>query len=224
MTAIERPRSLTELVTSQIRDWIVEGRYELGGLLSEAKLSKELDVSRTPVREAINRLEIEGLVQTKPQRGTFVFSLEPEELAKICDVRVCLEKTALKSAFENSRFKLIESLQECINRMTAARQLNDDLEYLRQDARFHYLFFECSENRFLTDAYQTIALKMAALRNRLGKHPDHMSKSYREHVEILETLSAGNLSRAEEILEYHIGRKEGSYWTIAQLDAPAAQT
>ena len=215
MTKFERPKSLTELVAEEVRGQIVDGRVELGSLLSEGRLARELDVSRTPVREAFNRLESEGLVRTEPQRGTFVFSLEPNELAKICDVRVCLETAALEAAFDVNRKNLVKRLKRCTAAMTAARKAGDDNAYLREDTRFHQTIVDCAENPFLNDAYQTISNKMAALRLRLGMHPHHMEKSYREHLEMVDCTNTNDLQRALKILTGHIDRKDGSYWAEA---------
>jgi DNA-binding GntR family transcriptional regulator len=85
MKLLERPKSLTELVTESLREWIVSGKLDLGEHLSEVRVATDLGVSRTPVREAMNRLEMEGLLNVEPQRGTFVFCLAPEEIAMLCD-------------------------------------------------------------------------------------------------------------------------------------------
>ncbi|WP_170386532.1 GntR family transcriptional regulator [Ruegeria atlantica] len=215
MSPFNRPKSLTELVTENLRERIIKGEFELGEQLSEARIAKNLEVSRTPVREAINRLEMEGLLVVEPQRGSFVFNLEPEELAKLCDARVCLETTALTSAMQANPQELYAALNDCIDRMKAARGAADDAEYLYQDTLFHQCLFDCADNRFLNDAYQTIALKMAALRSRLGHHPDHMAKSYREHIELLQCVENGDVSKALDVLKLHIDRKEGSYWSDA---------
>ncbi len=98
--------------------------------------------------------------------------------------------------------------------MTDARKARDDRRYLALDALYHQRFFDVSGNRFLDDAYQTIASKMAALRNRLGAHPDHMTKSFVEHQRIVELLEQGEIDAALDVLVAHIGRKEGSYWSI----------
>ncbi|MBO9451165.1 GntR family transcriptional regulator [Tropicibacter sp. R16_0] len=215
MTQFNRPKSLTELVTENLRDRIVSGEFDLGEQLSEARIAKDINVSRTPVREAINRLEMEGLLIVEPQRGSFVFSLEPEELAKLCDARVCLETTALTHAIKERPEDLADALSGCVDRMTAARDADDDGEYLAQDTVFHQHIFDCADNRFLNDAYQTIALKMAALRNRLGRHPDHMHKSYLEHIALVDAVRNRDTATALEILKSHIDRKEGSYWSDA---------
>lgn len=212
MRAIDRPKSLTELVTETLREWVIAGELDLGSQLSEARIAKLLEVSRTPVREAINRLEIEGLLTVEPQRGTFVFAVGPEELSQLCDARLCLEITALTEAIRSAPEALEAALAEVTAAMAAAREANDTKAYLNLDSLFHQRFFDHANNRFLNDAYQMIAPKMAALRNRLGGQPAHMEKSYLEHRQIAEAAAARDTRRALAILKGHIGRVEGSYW------------
>jgi DNA-binding GntR family transcriptional regulator len=172
-------------------------------------------VSRTPVREAINRLEMEGLLTVEAQRGTFVFSLEPAELAKLCDARLVMESAGLSFAMQADARGLADRLAECVAEMGEARRAGDVPTYLRLDSDFHRIIMDRSDNRFLNDAYQTIAQKMAALRNRLGRHPDHMAKSFREHQDICDAVARDDEATAQSILRSHIGRKEGSYWKMA---------
>jgi len=214
MTMLERPLSLTELTTRSIRDQIVNGDIELGAVLSESRLAKQLGVSRTPVREALNRLEIEGLVRTEPQHGSIVFALGSGELSQICDVRVCLETTALQLAIEHDLAALCNALNAIIERMDAALSADQISAYLQEDTRFHDALVDGAGNPFLKSAYAPIALKMAALRNRLGRHPDHIAKSFAEHRAFLAAIVGGNAPEADRILRYHIDRKEGSYWAL----------
>lgn len=218
MKRIERPKSLTELATETLRDWILGGQMELGAHLSEARLAKDLQVSRTPVREAINRLEIEGLLRVEPQRGTFNFDLGPDELEKICDARVCLETAAVTAAIGLDPAGLHARLAEIAEAMTDARARDDDAAYLALDTDFHQAFFDFSGNHFLDEAYAGIALKMTALRNRLGRHPEHMAKSFHEHLAIVEAVGRADLPATLDILRSHIDRKEGSYWELATKD------
>lgn len=215
MKSFNRPKSLTELVTETLRDWIISGELDLGSHLSEARVAKQLEVSRTPVREAINRLEMEGMVVVEPQRGTYVFNFEADELAKLCDARVCLETAALGFALRENPKGLHAALSACVDKMTKVREAGEVSAYLALDTEFHQQFFTCSGNRFLDEAYQTISQKMAALRNRLGRHPDHMTKSYYEHISMTEAVERGDVAEALEILRLHIDRKEGSYWEVA---------
>jgi DNA-binding GntR family transcriptional regulator len=214
MDSIKRPQSLTELVYSALKHDIVNGELQMGDALSEVYIATKLHVSRTPVREAFARLALEGLVKTEPQRGTFVFTMGSNELRKICDVRVCLEPAAMRAAFEHAPRHLIDTLRKIVAEMTKARNKGQDRLYLQLDSQFHQALFDLSGNSFLNDAFQTIASKMAALRNRLGAHPDHMAKSFAEHGRMVELLSLGELEEAIGTLIEHIGRKEGSYWNI----------
>ena len=97
---IERPRSLTESALVQIRDAIVAGELGLGQPLSERALSEMLHISKTPVREALARLRLEGLVRIYPQRGACVFSLSAQEVVEMCELRLALESAALRLAVE----------------------------------------------------------------------------------------------------------------------------
>jgi DNA-binding GntR family transcriptional regulator len=214
MDRIERSKSLTELVTYILRHSIVEGELELGEVLSEAKIASRLEVSRTPVREAFARLEIEGLVTAEPKKNTRVFTLEPKDLDDICDVRCCLEAKALTLAMARRRADLAVALTETTKRMTDAQETGQARVYLRLDTQFHQQIFDHADNVFLNDAYQTVASKIAALRNRLGSHPDHLRKGFAEHLRLGELVAAGDVDQALAVLDAHIARKEGSFWNL----------
>lgn len=216
MDSIQRPKSLTELVTEKLRTLIVSGELGLGKQLSEVKIAKELQVSRTPVREAFNRLEIEGLVTSVPQSGTFVFSLAPEELAKLCDARIYLETAAMELAMEHNAQELHKMLTSCVEQMGQALKADDIRAYLLLDTAFHQCWFDCCHNQYLDAAYQTFAQRMAAIRCRIGGLPDHVAKSYREHCEMAETSATGDYAKMRELLLAHIGRAEGSYWAAPE--------
>lgn len=220
--SIDRPPSLTELVTARLRDWIVTGEMELGARLSEVKIASALNVSRTPVREAVNRLESEGLLRVEPQRGSFVFTLGPEELRQLCAARIALETAALRTGIEENAPALENALTAICARMEAARAAGDDRAYLGLDADFHMALIDGAANQFLHEAYQTMAPRMAALRHRMGAHPDHMAKSFREHLALRDAVRARDAGTAAAILHAHIGDKEGSYWRDARRDASGA--
>ena len=214
MAPLQRTKSLTERATDMIRTEIIEGRYDFGAALSEIALAEDLAISRTPVREALARLQQEGLVIVRPQRGTFVFKLTTEEFADICDCRTVLETAAFRFAMARSRERLAGELDGLCKQMAVARQRDDTLGYLRLDSAFHETFFTECHNRYLADSYRLISGRMAALRTRLGTDPAHMEKSFREHQAIAESAANGDIDNAIRLLEGHIGRKEGSYWKL----------
>lgn len=93
---IERPKSLSETAAQYIRRAITKGQFGLGQPISESALTASLGISKTPVREALAQLKMEGLVNIFPQKGTFVFTLSEKEVMDICELRYTLEGTALK--------------------------------------------------------------------------------------------------------------------------------
>lgn len=214
MNRFERPRSLTELVTEHLRHEIVSGALDFGAALSEATIADRLDVSRTPVREAFQRLEIEGLVRSEPQRGTFVFSTSKAELKSLCDVRNVLETGAIHLSVKHDRPGLVKRLTAVIHRMKKERASDNVAAYLHLDTEYHQALIDGAANIYLDQSYQTIAPRMAALRNRLPAHPDLIEKSFREHCEIRDLIDYGDIDGALEVLGLHIGRKEGSYWNL----------
>jgi len=209
-----RPQSLTEIAVDAIREEILTGRFEMGAALSENQLAAAFGISRTPIRDALSRLEQEGLVQVVAQTGTFVFTVDQQEFRDICDFRTTLEMTALRSCCERDGAQLAGDLDGIVEAMVAARAVGDTTAYLRQDTEFHAALFRNCGNRYLADAYQLIAAKMATLRHKLGGDEAHMAKSFDEHKAILAAVQAGDVDEALAILEGHVSRKEGSYWFI----------
>jgi DNA-binding GntR family transcriptional regulator len=218
--APDLPLSLTEFAIERIRGAIVDGALELGQQISEAALSTNLGISKTPVREALVRLQSEGLVVIHPRRGTFVFTMSEEELAEICECRLALERAALQAAMGRSAAALADALAVITAAMDRAWEASDALGYRRLDSRFHLAFFEHCANRYLLDAYQLIAGKMAALRTRLSSSPDHVKKSYVEHINMAERIRRGDLKGTLRVLDGHIGLRQGSYWGTSEVLPP----
>jgi DNA-binding GntR family transcriptional regulator len=99
-TKLQRPRSLTAMAKQEIREAIIDGRMAFGKQLSESALASNLGISKTPVREALLQLKLEGLVDIAPQWGTFVFSLTEEQVREMCRFREVIETAALGPAME----------------------------------------------------------------------------------------------------------------------------
>jgi DNA-binding GntR family transcriptional regulator len=214
--AAERPKSLAEVVTARLRREIVEGEFELGQALSESKIAARYGVSRTPVREAFACLGLEGLVRTEPQQGTFVFTIDRAQFAQISEARSILETAALRLAVERGCLDLIREWQRSVDGMTAALRDRDARSYSRFDGDFHQSLFRLAANPFLTAAGQAFAAKVATVRNRLGAHPEHMAKSYDQHVELLALVERSEFDAAVDLLERHIRHKGESFWTVPE--------
>lgn len=211
MAEIERPRSLTSIVTAHIREMIVNGDVPLGSALSERGIAGDLKVSKTPVREALAQLRNEGLVSIVPQSGVRVFTLSAREVREICAFRQTLESAALELAMSGNPAALQADLAKIVSLMHAAMSKKDRREYLRLDTAFHMTFFDHCDNVYLQNAYSLYSGKIAALRTHLAHKPQHTALSMNEHEEIVAAVAARDIPRLIDVLTRHIGRTQETY-------------
>ncbi|MEM8853723.1 MAG: GntR family transcriptional regulator [Pseudomonadota bacterium] len=224
--AIARPKSLTESVTEHLRAQIVSGELGLGEHLSERRLAEALEVSKTPVREALVQLRGEGLVQIIPQKGAVVFTLSAREVIEICEFRLALETAALRLALERDRKGLHGAIAAVVGRMEKAMKAGRTTDYLDLDTAFHAAFFAHCGNTYLRESYERYAGKIAALRTHLAQKPSHTRLSFDEHVRLRDVFADGTLEEVTDILGEHIGRTRATYAAevedIARADAERA--
>lgn len=218
MERLDRPTSLTGIAVERLRRAIVVGEFAFGEALSESKLAAALGVSKTPVREALAQLRLEGLVDIQPQRGTFVFTPDEAALETLIDYRAIIELGALDLALERDAAELAGDLFRISVDMAGCVRRDDRTGYLDLDAEFHAAIFERCGNPHLKEAHDRMAAKLAALRMKFGGEPSQMQKSLAEHREIAEEAGKiangrGDHARLSDQLERHIARREGSYWS-----------
>jgi DNA-binding GntR family transcriptional regulator len=207
---IQRPASLAEIALQEIRTAIIEGTLPLGSALSEGQLAASLGISKTPVREALAQLRMEGLVTIVPQSGTFVYTPSAAEVSEICEFRRTLEAAALRLAIAGDRSRLIDALAEACAGMEKAHVAGDERTYMQLDSTFHQLFFTHAGNRYLADAYARLMPKVKALSRHLAARPEH-TQCYGEHMQILEAIGRGDEREYMAILNQHIVRIHSTY-------------
>ena len=207
---IARPKSLTEMAVEYLRTAITKGDLGLGQPISESTLAASLGISKTPVREALAQLKIEGLVKISPQKGTFVFTMSEQEVIDICEFRYLLESAALRLAITSNKQAFVKELKEVVNRMTQARKNKKENRYLDLDTDFHTIFFKHCGNQFMGDAYRLIAARVAAVRTHLAAVPHHTDKSYDEHIRMSQSIEVSRMEETLKILNEHIMRTKES--------------
>ncbi len=211
---LQRAKSLTEQAVEQIRSRIVGGEFELGAPLSENTLAAELGVSKTPVREALLRLRMEGLVSVLPQRGTIVFEMTAEELRELGELRETMELAALRLAASRNRPLLVKALDGIVGAMGVALADDDTVLYRTLDGEFHQAFFDHCGNRYLASAYESFAFRVRALRTRLSVDPALNRSSYRDHQAIASLVDSGGIQEALERLSEHVHSTIANYVAI----------
>jgi DNA-binding GntR family transcriptional regulator len=213
--ALERPKSLRELALEHLRNSIIDGSLKMGQVLSERKISEELGVSKSPVREALAQLRDEGLVSIEPQKGARVFSLSEPEVTQICDFRQAIETASFELALSRDPEGLARDMQKVVEDMERERARGNEKGYLALDTTFHQLIFEHAQNDYLTASYTRYIGKIAALRTHLAKLPQHTDLSYEEHRKIAIAVREGNMDTIKALLKEHIDRTRQAYKSAA---------
>jgi DNA-binding GntR family transcriptional regulator len=199
-----RPHSsLGVRVTERLRRAIIDGEIELGDALSEDKLATTLGVSRSPVKEAFATLEQQGLIDVRPQRGSFVFLPTREDTQNLCEFRKTIEIEALRLAMQRRRAETLAAMRAAAEDMSAACEAGDNLRSARADDHFHDAALEHCGNPYLINAYRLVSSKVAALRSHRSTLPTRKQASA-EHLAIVAMLEAGQMAEALEVLSTHI--------------------
>ncbi|WP_068088069.1 GntR family transcriptional regulator [Polycladidibacter stylochi] len=204
MEIIKRPPSLAEIATSKLRKAIITGELKLGDILSENDLADRLCVSKTPIRNAIGQMKVEGLVEVIPQKGTYVFSLDNVRLQRFSEHRIVLEQAALKLSAERNLQALQQKLAQIIEKMPAAHESGSMNEFLSLDMEFHQAFFDYSGNIYLSESYAMIAAKNCAICAHLGENIVQIDMARQEHALLLDLLCQNKITKAVQLLELHI--------------------
>lgn len=203
---LERPRLLTDVVGERIRAAIVTGDLKLGEQVSEAQLAARMGVSKTPVREALVRLQSQGLVQIHPQRGTFVFRLTPEEVGQLCRFRAMVETEALREAMETDRAALLKGMKQCVKAMKTAEAAQDLPALARIDMAFHWTFFEVCPSPYVRAAYEVLRSQLTALRYR-----SPITNAVSSHQVLVDAVGDGDVDAACALLREHVLDNEPRY-------------
>lgn len=215
---INRPQSLAMTVAERLKAAILKCELSLGEALSEEKIAAAMDVSRTPVREALTILQLQGLITILPRRGSFVFKPEKEDLQAIVEYRLRLELLAAELSLEHSPAALHKELAKTIETMEKARDHDDTLAYANADTRFHNAFFDHCGNHFFVEAYDIVAGRIAALRAHMSAQLGlHRQRTLQEHLEMLGAVERRDLDALLRVLRIHIAEMEPNYATALQL-------
>ncbi|SCB29605.1 GntR family transcriptional regulator [Rhizobium hainanense] len=208
-----KPRkSLVPTIADKIRAAIVDAEFEFGENLSEDTLASAFEVSRTPVREALNLLQMEGLVSIVPKSGTYVFTPTLEDIAELCDYRIGLEQQAVALTPASSIPETVLELKHQLSAMDAAVATGDMQAYGRADTAFHLAFFQHCGNRYLRTAYDLILGRVASLRTHLAmKAEGEPDRSYGDHRHMIVLFSEGRRDELITVLIAHILRTKDNY-------------
>ena len=199
---------MDRLPSAKIRDSleqrIVGGELGNGKRLDETELSSFYGVSRTPVREALQRLAESGLAEHLPRRGTFVRSPSLSQLVEMFEVMAELECMAIRLAARRATTNDIDALEKDNETCRAAVAANDTKKYYEVNARLHGRIYQMSGNSFLAVEARRLHDRLRPFRRLQLRVRGRMEESMAEHDIILAALRDGNADRAMETMKKHI--------------------
>lgn len=200
-----RSISIADQIFEKLERDILSGKYARGELLSEQRLSAELGVSRTPVREAIRRLEQEKLMEDAP-RGMIVVGISREDMMDMYEIRLQLEGPMARRAALNISDEQLKQMRDTLDLQYyyCERQHSDSSDQIKNlDSRFHELLYSAGGSRAFYDVLSRLHKRITKFRMASISRQSRALESIREHEAILEALAAHDPDRAEEAALLH---------------------
>lgn len=195
---------LRDVVFQTLRQAILRGDLKPGERLMEIHLAQKLGVSRTPVREAIRKLELEGLVLMIPRKGAVVAEITVTDLEDVLEVRTALEELAVKNACKKITKKELEEVKHLAEEFRQTLYGDDVAQCAQADMRFHDAIYEVTGNRRLVQILNNLREQMYRYRMEYLKDRQSHSILVKEHEDIVRGLEEGNEELALSVTIRHI--------------------
>ena len=200
MKKIRIPDNLTTLAYKTIRNYIWEGQLNEGTRLTEEYLSRQLGISKSPVREALNRLESEGLIHIEPRRGAYLRTFSTREIEDIYDLREALEAHAVARARITP--ELVADLEQSVGRSRLYLEANDKFRYIEEDVNFHARIARSTGNERLLKALENLQHQVWLFRRQT--YDLSRSNAIASHTAIAAAIARKDRRAAERLMREHI--------------------
>lgn len=201
-TSMEQRRA--DSIAESLEELIFSGSFSDGERLDEVRLAEKFGVSRTPLREALQRLALSGLVKLIPRRGAFVCQPGLEELMEMFEVMAELESVCGRLAALRISDQALEELHQANNKCKAAVEARDADAYYTENEVFHRIIYQQSGNSFLASETGKLHKRLKPFRRQQLRLRGRMEQSMREHEAVLEALVEGDAELAASTLRGHV--------------------
>jgi len=196
-------RTKQELIYEELLDGIMTGRYKPGERLDIEAIAQRVGASRTPIREAIRRLESEGLVTSVPHRGTLVAQLSVQEVAELYHIRAVLEGLAARLAAQSLTRHEADLLRDVCGRMSQEEVASDDEAFLRMNREFHEVINEAAKAPLLHEYIINLYVTTSRYRRLTATFPGRMQGILDEHQALADAILTGDAIEAERLANMH---------------------
>lgn len=195
---------LRDVAFNTLREAILRGELKPGERLMEVQLAEKLGVSRTPVREAIRKLELEGMAVTIPRRGAIVAGMTEKDMEDVLQVRRALEELAVQIACEQISMSQMKELKEAMDAFEQATKGTDMKEVTNTDIEFHEIIYRSTGNRRLLSIMGNFSEQMYRYRVEYLKERENYPILVEEHAQIVEGLQRRDKDAVTEIMRRHV--------------------
>ncbi len=199
---------LREVVCESLREAIRRGILKPGERIMEIQLAEELGVSRTPVREAIRKLELEGYVVMMPRRGTYVANMSIRDINEIFEIRTSLESLSNGLAAEHITDEELEHLQRLLVIIGGYIKEGNMEKIVETDIEFHDVMYHAARNQRLVGIISNLRDQLTRFRTLSMSHPGRLEATLEEHKAIVEAIANGDRRSASKAAERHMENSE----------------
>lgn len=207
--AAPRPHraALKQQAYSTLKTLILSGELASGSVQSVRQLSARLEMSKTPVHAAIERLEVEGLVMLAPQQGVVVRELSVQDIVNHYEIRQALEPFVVRRLAGRLTEPQLEKLRQNLVELRQSVRAKDSAGFMKADAEFHQLLCSLADNEEITRVMQQLRDKVQRVVVRVVEQfPERLDETCDEHHAIIESLAAGDGERAACLMQEHLGQ------------------
>lgn len=201
-------KPLREVVSEALREAIVAGVLQPGERLMEIQLAEELGVSRTPVREAIRKLELEGFVVMVPRRGTYVADLSIKDINEVYEIRTSLDVLAAGLAAERITEEELEQMERLLVEIGEYMDKEDIEKIVEVDTKFHDILYRASRNDRLVGIISNLREQFTRFRTVSIAYPGRAKNTLEEHRKLLEAIAQRNVEVAQQLAREHMENAE----------------
>lgn len=203
-------KPLREVIFDTLREAIIAGELKPGERLMQVKLAEKMGVSRTPVREAIRKLELEGLVEMLPRKGAHVAELSVKDIMDVLEVRATLDGLATALAAERITDEEIKKLEHVHSQFLNYANKDNLQGSIKKDVEFHELIYRASRNERLIQIANNLREQVQRFRVIYLKDYSNPRELIKEHQYILEAISTRDKAAAQEYAQRHINHQEAA--------------
>ncbi|MBW1250759.1 GntR family transcriptional regulator [Pseudomonas tolaasii] len=195
---------LRELAYAQIKQRIISCEFRPGDAINEAQLTAALGIGRTPIHQALHRLEVESMVTIMPRKGVMVTALSLNDVLDMIEVRVSNEQLCVKLAVERAKDADIQAMRDILEQTPALLANHDVAGLMALDLQFHMSISAAAHNRVLAELLRNLHEKQARFWYLTLSENHHSERIYEEHLQILEAVEQRDGAAAIAAIHHHI--------------------